>query len=194
MSVTVVDRFKVIVRSPGPQGPAGPAGGGGGGGSGTVTSVIAGDGLLGGNITTSGTIDCNFGSAGNTVCEGNDARLSDARTPTAHTHGLTDSYVGHVETPTVRTYYIELSAPVARTITRLDFSTSAGTVDVTLKTGVSTIYTADGPGTTQTTVTSGLTNTSISAGGTITLVVDAVSTPADLWFSIRYTAATGAIS
>ncbi|MEB3202999.1 MAG: hypothetical protein VKK05_09355, partial [Synechococcus sp.] len=148
----------------------------------------------GGTITASGTIDCNFGTAGNTVCQGNDSRLSDARTPTAHTHGLTDSYVGHIETPSVRTYYVEISAPVARTITRLDFSTSAGTVDVTLKTGVSTIYTADGLGTTQTTVTTGLSNTSISAGGTITLVVDAVSTPADLWFAIRYTAATGAIS
>ena len=165
-----------------------------GGGGGTVTSVTAGDGLLGGTITASGTIDCNFGNTGNTVCEGNDQRLSDSRTPTAHTHGLTDSYVGHIETPSVRTYYVEISAPVARTITRLDFSTSAGTVDVTLKTGVSTIYTADGLGTTQTTVTTGLSNTSISAGGTITLVVDAVSAPADLWFSIRYTAATGAIS
>jgi hypothetical protein len=134
------------------------------------------------------------GTSGSTVCIGNDSRLSDARTPTAHTHGLTDSYVGHIETPTARTYYIEISAPVARTITRLDFATSAGTVDLTLTNGLSTIYTADGLGTTQTTVTSGLTNTSISAGGTIRLVLDAVSTPADLWFSIRYTAATGAIS
>jgi hypothetical protein len=28
-----------------------------------------------------------YGSSANTACEGNDARLSDARTPTAHTHG-----------------------------------------------------------------------------------------------------------
>lgn len=32
----------------------------------------------------------NFGSAATTVCEGDDARLSDARTPTAHTHTLSD--------------------------------------------------------------------------------------------------------
>jgi hypothetical protein len=63
-------------------------------GTGTVTSVIAGDGLLGGNITTSGTIDVNFGTAGNTVCEGNDSRLSDARTPTAHTHAPSDIQQG----------------------------------------------------------------------------------------------------
>jgi hypothetical protein len=165
-----------------------------GGGGGTVTSVTAGDGLLGGTITASGTIDCNFGTAGNTVCQGNDSRLSDARTPTAHTHGLTDAYIGHIETPTARTYYLDISAPTARTITRLDFKTSAGTVDVTVTNGVGTVYTADGLGTTQTTVTSGLSNTSVSLGASITLVVDAVSTPADLWFSIRYTSATGAIS
>jgi len=63
-------------------------------GTGTVTSVIAGDGLLGGNITTSGTIDVNFGTAGNTVCEGNDSRLSDARTPTSHTHAPSDIQQG----------------------------------------------------------------------------------------------------
>ena len=284
----------LIVSAPGPQGPQGA--GGGGGGSGTVTSVTAGDGLLGGTITTSGTIDINFGSAGNTVCEGNDARLSDARTPTthshvasdigsitgpallgrqaattgtaeaitlgsglsidgskqltitasyaqqsvtmtagtgltgggdlsanrtfavsygtsastacegndsrlsdartptAHTHDATDSYVGEIETPAVRTYTIDLTVATARTISALYFITSAGTVDVTLKNGANTVYTADGLGTTKTSVTSGLSNTAVSAGGTITLVVDAVSTPADLSFAIYYTRTTGAIT
>ncbi|MEB3209578.1 MAG: hypothetical protein VKK63_11790 [Synechococcus sp.] len=182
-------------------------------------SLTAGTGLTGGgDLTTNRSFAIDFATSGTSsatqAVRADDSRLSDSRTPTAHahawsditsgvpatftpaahTHGLTDSYVGHIETPSVRTYYVEISAPVARTITRLDFSTSSGTVDVTLKTGVSTIYTADGLGTSQTTVTTGLSNTSISAGGTITLVVDAVSTPADLWFSIRYTAATGAIS
>jgi hypothetical protein len=146
---------------------------------------------------TSGTLDIGripTGTTSSTVCIGNDSRLSDARTPTAHTHGLTDAYIGHIETPTARTYYLDISAPTARTITRLDFKTSAGTVDVTVTNGVGTVYTADGLGTTQTTVTSGLSNTSVSLGASITLVVDAVSTPADLWFSIRYTSASGAIS
>ena len=31
-----------------------------------------------------------FGNAANTFCEGNDSRLSDARTPVAHTHGKSD--------------------------------------------------------------------------------------------------------
>jgi hypothetical protein len=46
----------------------------------------------------------NFGTANGTVCQGNDSRLSDARTPTSHTHGHADltcrpfSYsTGHTE-------------------------------------------------------------------------------------------------
>lgn len=31
-----------------------------------------------------------FGSSAETVCEGNDVRLSDARVPLAHTHGISD--------------------------------------------------------------------------------------------------------
>jgi len=53
--------------------------------TGTVTSVTAGTGLSGGTITTSGTIAVNYGTTSTTACAGNDARLSDARTPTAHT-------------------------------------------------------------------------------------------------------------
>ena len=32
----------------------------------------------------------NFGTTSGTVCEGNDSRLSDARTPTAHVHTVSD--------------------------------------------------------------------------------------------------------
>ena len=49
--------------------------GGGGGGSGTVTSITAGTGLLGGTITTSGTISADFGTASGKVAEGNDSRF-----------------------------------------------------------------------------------------------------------------------
>jgi hypothetical protein len=41
--------------------------------------------------TTGGTITVgSFGTAANTFCQGNDSRLSDARTPTAHTHPLSN--------------------------------------------------------------------------------------------------------
>lgn len=57
------------------------------GGGGGVTSITAGTGLTGGTITTSGTIAADFGTAAGTVCQGDDSRLSDARTPLSHTHG-----------------------------------------------------------------------------------------------------------
>ena len=38
-----------------------------------------------------------FGSTANTFCQGNDARLSDARTPTAHTHAGADITTGTVD-------------------------------------------------------------------------------------------------
>jgi hypothetical protein len=62
-------------------------------GTGTVTSITAGTGLTGGTITTSGTIAADFGTTAGTVCQGNDSRLSDARTPTAHksSHALLGS-------------------------------------------------------------------------------------------------------
>jgi len=46
--------------------------------NGTATTVA--DGGAGGNVT----INVQFGSTGSTACVGNDSRLSDARTPTAH--------------------------------------------------------------------------------------------------------------
>lgn len=60
------------------------SGGGGGGGSGTVTQVNSGTGLTGGPITTTGTLNVSFGTSGTTACVGNDSRLTNARTPTAH--------------------------------------------------------------------------------------------------------------
>lgn len=62
-------------------------------GSGTVTSITAGTGLSASPsspITTSGTLAVDFGTTSTTACVGNDSRLSDARTPTAHTHPLSD--------------------------------------------------------------------------------------------------------
>ena len=51
----------------------------------TSTQVIAGTGLTGGGtLAADRTLTVSFGTTGTTVCVGNDARLSDARTPTVH--------------------------------------------------------------------------------------------------------------
>lgn len=46
------------------------------------------------------TIQPTYGSTANTVCQGNDSRLSDARTPTAHTHPIATEITGITGTPT----------------------------------------------------------------------------------------------
>jgi hypothetical protein len=52
----------------------------------TLGGVIVGTGLA----VASGTVSVSYGSSAGTACEGNDSRLSDARTPTAHTHATSD--------------------------------------------------------------------------------------------------------
>lgn len=57
-------------------------------------SIIAGPGMIGGgDLSTDVTVELLFGAVTETVCEGNDARLSNARTPTSHgsTHGSAGS-------------------------------------------------------------------------------------------------------
>lgn len=50
-----------------------------------TTTLTAGSGLTGGgSLATDRTFACDFGTAAGKVCQGNDSRLSDARTPTAH--------------------------------------------------------------------------------------------------------------
>lgn len=62
-------------------------GGGGGHSPVTVTDSSSINFTLTGQDVTAVAI---FGTASGTVCEGNDARLGDARTPTAHTHSAAD--------------------------------------------------------------------------------------------------------
>jgi len=61
----------------------------GGAANSVASSHSPGTGLSGSayNGSAAQTWDVVYGSAANTACQGNDSRLSDARTPTAHTHG-----------------------------------------------------------------------------------------------------------
>jgi hypothetical protein len=57
----------------------------------TTRTLTAGTGLTGGGTLASDrTFNVAYGTAAGTACEGDDARLSDARTPTAHTHAPSD--------------------------------------------------------------------------------------------------------
>lgn len=61
------------------------------GGSGHAAVTVTDSSSI--NLTLTGqdvTADAIFGSTAGTVCQGNDSRLSDARTPTAHTHVAAD--------------------------------------------------------------------------------------------------------
>ena len=144
-------------------------------------------------------VEVNYGTTQGTACQGNDSRLSDARTPTAHTHDMVDSYVGHIVTPdTTNPYLIDIYAATARTITGIHIVTGTGTVDYTwqrISGGLtSVIYTADGQGTTQSDITSGLTNNTISAGDKLQLTIDATSGGGRLDFTVVYSRTTGAIT
>jgi hypothetical protein len=79
-----VEVIEVVERGPaGPTGATGPQGPAGAGG---VTSVTGTAPIVSSGGTTPA-ISVTVGSASNTVCAGNDSRLSDARTPLSHTHG-----------------------------------------------------------------------------------------------------------
>ena len=165
----------------------------------TTRTLTAGTGLTGGgDLASDRSFAVSYGTSAGTACEGDDARLSDSRSPTAHTHDFVDSYVGHIEAPAVGTYYVDTYAATARTVTGIHIVTGSGTVDWTLRRVVSglgsDIYTADGQGTTQSNITSGLSNTALSAGNQLELQIDATSSGADVRFTIVYSRATGAIT
>ncbi len=63
----------------------------------------------------------NFGTAAGTVCQGNDGRLSDARTPKAHTHEKADVGLGNVDN--VRQY--SASNPPPYPVTSVNSKTGA---------------------------------------------------------------------
>lgn len=61
----------------------------------TSRQVIAGTGLTGGgDLTADRTLTVAYGTSATTAARGDDTRLSDARTPLAHTHNATDVNAG----------------------------------------------------------------------------------------------------
>jgi hypothetical protein len=67
------------------------AGGGGGGGVPTTRRITAGTGLTGGgDLSADRTLVVAYGTSASTAARGDDTRLSDARTPLAHTHAQSE--------------------------------------------------------------------------------------------------------
>ena len=53
-----------------------------------ATTIAAGAVIVGTGLgVSSGTVSVSYGTTSGTACQGNDSRLSDARTPTSHSHG-----------------------------------------------------------------------------------------------------------
>jgi hypothetical protein len=161
-------------------------------------SMTAGTGLTGGgDLGANRTFALDFVTSGATsttkAVRADDSRLSDSRTPIAHTHGLTDSYVGEIAAAANQTYTIDRYVAVGRTITDIRIQSTAGTCFATVKNGANTV------GTVSVSSTSGgsappMSNTTVSQNGAITLEISSNSSAVNVSFAIRYTAATGAIS
>lgn len=61
----------------------------------TSRTITAGTGLTGGgDLSTNRSLAVSYGSSAGTAAQGNDSRLSDARTPTAHVHAAADTTSG----------------------------------------------------------------------------------------------------
>lgn len=95
-----------------------------------------------------------------------------------------DSIGAHIETPTVKSYTLDLSTPVAYTITGLVMITSAGSCTVSLLRNGSAISGASGLSATTTISTTSLSQATV-AGDKIQLQVTATSSGADLQISMH---------
>ena len=122
--------------------------------------------------TTNGVVTTgSFGTTANTFCQGNDSRLSDARTPTAHTHDASDITSGLATVATSGSYNDLSDTPTIPTVNNAKLTIQQnGTTVKTFTANASSNVTAN---ITVPTKTSDLTNDSHQ---TITVDTDTTST------------------
>lgn len=111
------------------------------------TTYSAGTGL---NLSST-TFSVKYGTAAGTACQGNDSRLSNARTPTSHAHGnlQNNGQVGSTAQPNKNvvtdsngliTTENKIPAPTTTTLSFINTAMMSGTVKVTEKNGWATVY------------------------------------------------------
>jgi hypothetical protein len=205
-----------------------------------VTSVGTGAGLKGGPVTSSGSIEADFGATAGKIAEGNhthgnltnDGKIGSASgvvvtnssglvttlppgangtvltansavnggvefaapTNPAHTHGITDSYVGFIEAADDKTYTIDRRVATARTITDIRFQSTAGTCTVDVFNGADKVGTVNVNDTNSGDSSPTLSDTAVSAGGVVGFEISSNSNAENVSFVITYTRVTGAIS
>lgn len=86
--------------------------------------------------TTNGVVTTgSFGTSANTFCQGNDSRLSDARTPTSHSHGsLANGGTLNSDITSVNKIAVTDSSNNLKTISQLPYSKISGTPTIPSKT------------------------------------------------------------
>lgn len=136
------------------------------------------------------------------VVLGSDSRLTNARTPTAHTHpqsdvtnlpadiatAKADPIEWHIESPSAKSYLLSRKAQVAGTILGIDHNCGGGSLTFSVQINGVTVTGLSGLTSGSSLVASNATGANAyAAGATITLLVASVSTASDFAFTLRRT-------
>ena len=98
-----------------------------------------------------------------------------------------DSYVGHIEAVSNKTYYLDPRVAKNRTVTAIYAVSASGTCTATFKNGSSTIKAVSVSSTPSTSTGVAIANTSVAENGSITVVVSSNSSCLDFRFVVEYT-------
>jgi len=99
----------------------------------TSRTVSSGAGLTGGgDLTADRTLAVSYGTTAGTAAEGNDARLSDARTPLSHVHAASDVTSGEFSPLRIPNFEVKTANYTALTNEKIAADTSGGVWTLTL--------------------------------------------------------------